>query len=722
MPNLFKELRRREVFRTAGLYVGIAWIVIEGASVLLPAFEAPDWVMRAIIIVAIIGLPVAVVLAWVFDITDKGIEVQGDATDTIVAPFGGRKMDFVVIGVLSVALIFSVYLNISSKGSGVAEEIEPTSVLITDFDNQTGDPLFDGTIEQTISIGVESAPFITAFDRNRARSSVKLLSGRFGDSLNENAGRLIAVREGVQLVLSGTVSESGGRYEFNINVVEPASGERVMKVNRTAADKVAVLGTVSEIAGAIREELGDTSPKEETLRGRESFTAGSLEAAKAYTEAQNIAYTGDYEEAAKYYRQAIEYDPEFGRAYSGWALAMFNVGRDAEAEELWQKALTYMDTMTDRERYRTLGLYYMAVSQNYEKAIESYEDLVAKYPADGAGHNNLAVAYFSTLDFAGAMDEARAVLKIYPNNLFYQQNYALFAMYAGEFDLAEKTARAVVAADESRYYPWLPIAIAQLSRGRLDAARDSYKSMAGTGERGASLANLGLADIALFEGQYRQAVDLLETGVDIDIESGDNRSVATKYIALAEAHAGAGDVDASITAIENAIDSNAGLGRQVAAALLYLEHGRLERAIQISDELLAAVQPQRRAYGEMIGGLVEELSGNSIAALDRLRAAQDLADFWLVRFYLGQAYLNVGSYVEALDEFEIAAQRRGEASALFQDDLPTWRYVATLPYWQGRAQEALGMSEAAMESYTEFLERRAGEDLLALDARERIAR
>jgi tetratricopeptide (TPR) repeat protein len=721
MHNLFRELRRREVFRTAGLYVGIAWIVIEGASVLLPAFEAPEWVLRALIIVAIIGLPVVIVLAWIFDITDHGIEVQGDPTDTIVAPFGGRKMDFVVIGVLSVALIFSIYLNITSEGTVDSEEIEPISVLIADFDNQTGDPLFDGTIEQTIGIGIEGASFITAFDRNRARSRIKLVRAEGGDSLDEEAARLIAVREGIQLVLSGTVTESNDRYEFNVNFFEPTSSDRVVEVERTAADKVAVLATVSEIAGEIREELGDTSIEKDSLRGNESFTAASLEAAKAYAEAQSVAYAGDYEKAAGYYRQAIEFDPNFGRAYSGWALAMFNLGRDAEAEELWQKALTHMNTMTDRERHRTLGLYYMAVSQNYEKAIESYEDLVEKYPADGAGHNNLAVAYFSTLDFAGAMDEARKVLEIYPSNLFYQQNYALFAMYAGEFDLAEEIARGVIAEDDGRYYAWLPIAIAELSRGNLDAARESYHQMAATGERGAALANVGHADLAIFEGQYGQAIDLLEPGVAIDIEAGNNRSAATKYIALAEAHAGAGDADASIDAIEKAVASNAGLGRQVSAALLYLEHGRVELALQISDELLAAVQPQRRAYGEMIGGLIEWRNGDSIAALDKLRAALGLADFWLIRFYLGQAYFNAGSYVEALDEFDIATQRRGEAAALFQDDLPTWRYLATLPYWRGRAQEALGMSEAAVESYTEFLQRRPGEDSLASDARERIA-
>ena len=88
---LLDELRRREVFRTAGLYVGVAWILIEASSVLLPAFEAPEWVLRALIILAVIGLPVTIVLAWVYDVTESGIEVQGDPTDTVVVPFGGRK-------------------------------------------------------------------------------------------------------------------------------------------------------------------------------------------------------------------------------------------------------------------------------------------------------------------------------------------------------------------------------------------------------------------------------------------------------------------------------------------------------------------------------------------------------------------------------------------------------------------------------------------------------
>jgi tetratricopeptide (TPR) repeat protein len=105
-------------------------------------------------------------------------------------------------------------------------------------------------------------------------------------------------------------------------------------------------------------------------------------------------------------------DPDFGRAYAGWATAAYRIGRPDEAETLWKKAMTLMERMTDREKYRTLGTYYMA-SGNHEQAIENYRALLERYPADGTGINNLAVAYFNTLDLRRAMEEGRKVVALY---------------------------------------------------------------------------------------------------------------------------------------------------------------------------------------------------------------------------------------------------------------------------------------------------------------------
>ncbi len=718
MQRFIRELRRRAVFRTAGLYVGVCWIAIEAASVVLPAFDAPEWAMRAMIIAAVVGFPIVLVLAWVYEITDHGIVVQEDATDTVVIPFGGRRTDFVVIGLLSVALIFSVYLNLTTT-SGPVEQPDPVSVLIADFNNATGDPIFDGTLEQTFGIGIEGASFVSAFSRSAAKKQLERV--RADDNLDEEGARLVAVREGIELVLTGEISETNGRYLFSVRAIEPVDGEAVASVEQTAKDKAGVLAAVTEVTSEIREELGDTDIGEETQRIIETFTAGTLQAAHDYTRAQVLADEGDYEQAIALYKTALESDPNFGRAYSGWAVAAHLLGRSSEAEEAWDKALSLQETMTERERYRTLGTYYMVISGNFQKAIENFVALVEKYPADGAGHNNLAVSYFSTLDFERAMEAGSRVLEIYPNNLFYQQNAALYAMYAGDFGAAADRAREVIETDDTRYYARLPVAIAALSRGDLDGAEAAYQDMVGTGAHGSSHGQLGLADLAIYRGQYGAAIDLLNESIAADLESGNQRAASTKYMALAEAHILNGDPDESaVQAIESALGIRDGLSQKVAAALLYLELDRRQEAGAIASDLSSALQPQSRSYAAMINGAIHSLEGRHAVALDSLVSATRLSDFWLVRLQRGKAYLRAGSFAEALDEFSACEARKGEASAAFLDDMPTWRYLADLPYWRARAQQQLGMRHAAIQSYQAYLALR-DEGPLADDARERMA-
>ena len=331
MHKLIKELRRREVFRTAGLYVGVAWIAVEVSSVLFDAFEAPDWALQAVIIIAIIGLPVTIVLAWVFDITEKGIEVQADATDTMVIPFGGRRMDFVVIGVLSVALIFSVYLNIAGNVEGVDAQLEPMSILIADFDNQTGDPLFEGSLEQALQIGLEGAPFVSSYERGMAKQIAAEMQS--SDKLGADAAQLVAAREGIKLVLAGSIVPDGSKFDLLVNALAPRSGEVVATADATAASKLEVLAAMGELAADLREELGDTSVDRDDLEVTETFTAMSLEAAREYDTAQQLQYQAKFEEAIEHYRNAIDEDPNFGRAYSGWAVSARVAGKSRRGVE-----------------------------------------------------------------------------------------------------------------------------------------------------------------------------------------------------------------------------------------------------------------------------------------------------------------------------------------------------------------------------------------------------
>lgn len=688
MQRLIRELRRREVFRTAGLYVGIAWIAIEGASVLLPAFEAPDWVLRALIIAAIIGFPIMLVLAWIYDVSDKGIEVQGDPTDTVVVPFGGRKTDFIVIGVLSVALIFSVYLNVTS-GPDEIESHEPVSVLIADFVNETGDELFDGTLEQALQIGIESAPFVTGYRRDAALKLAATLAPIA--ALDEAAARLVAVREGVKLVMAGSIIEDNGRYTLYVRAIDPKGGEIMTSAEVDAKDKLDVLAAVGELSGDLREELGDSSLDRDKLRISETFTAKSLEAAQAYSKAQSLQYNGKYEESVEFYRAAIAEDEHFGRAYSGLALSLGSLGHSDEADATWKLALQNLGSMTERERLRTLGLYYSRVTRNREKAIETYSALIEKYPADDAAHNGLAIQHFYTLNFDAALEAGGKLLEIYPSSVMGRSNYALYAMYASDFDTAVTEADKVRELDPDYFKAWLPIAMQALANNDTAAAVQAYDQMAGLGARGASTASLGRADVAIFEGDYEAARSILLEGIAADEAAGSRYYAATKYVALAQSEAASGDMAAALHALSQGLELSARDAQNVPAALLYIEAGELDRAREIAATLGAQLQPASRAYGMMIDALVLLEEGEMVLAIDKLTAALNLADLWLIRYYRGRAYLEAGFAAEAMDEFTACIDRQGEATAVFLDDLPSYRYMADVPEWLGRAQEGLGL-------------------------------
>lgn len=686
MPNLFRELRRREVFRTAGLYIGVAWIAIEGASVLLPAFDAPEWALRALIIVAIIGLPVVVVLAWIFDVTEKGIEITGDPTDTIVAPIGSRKMDFVVIGVLAVALIFAIYLNVTSVGPGEPEAIEPVSVLIADFDNQTGDPLFDGSLEQALNLGIEGASFITSYRRSSALSQARDLE--FGETLDENAARLIAVRQGINVVLAGSISQQGGEFALELRAIDSA-GEILAEVDSEAASKAEVLMAMNLLAADMRKKLGDDSLGVDQLAAGETVTVTSLEALKDYVTAQDLARAGSDEEAIAYYERAIQNDPNFARAYSGWGLSAFKIGRRSEAEKQWQKALSLLDRMTERERFRTLGLYYTAVSLNYDKAIENYEQLVEKFPADGAGHNNLSVLYFLQLRFDEAVAESAQLIKIYPTRTLYRSNHALNAMWAGDMETAVDAAMSVILDDPTAFKPFIVLAMAALERGDVGAAREAYRNMEATGSRGKSRAVIGMADLELFVGRPEIAEAMLLDGIEVDRAENNERDVGAKIIALAQAYIAQDKKGLALDTLRSLADENRREGQLVPATEIYATTGEFDSARAIAEQLGKQLRPQARAYASLINGIIALESQQYVQAVDELKAALGFADLWIVRYYLGRAYLAAGYPAEASSEFDVAYQRRSEAMAMFFDDVPTWRYTASLSEWRERAREAL---------------------------------
>lgn len=676
--SLYKELKRRHVFRVAALYAGIAWITLQAAEMALPAFHAPDWVFQALIVIALIGFVIAIVLAWLYELTSQGLKSDAEViSNKKLRPLlGGRKMNALLIGVLAIALGISLYGNYRAKRSP-APAMQPISVLTADISNRTGDPVFDGTLEEALGVGLEGAPFITNYQREQAHQLAEQI--RPGSRLNEDIARLVAVRESINIVLAGTIEPSGDGYSLSVRAINPADGSIVKDARANASSRDLVLPAVGTIAAQVRLALGDTSLKGGKLADEETFTAASLEAASYYTRAQTLAARNNDAAALPLYEKAVEADPEFARAYSGWGLSAFKLGRRTEATEKWNSALKRLDRMTERERYRTLGLYYSVVTLNYEKAIDNYSQLVKLYPADGAAHNNLAISYFMTLNFPAALAEGKRVLDIYPEDIQFRANYALYAMYAGDFKTAVEETGKVLKADPTYYLAYLPLAMQAMTIPDLLAARQVYERAATKGDSAASLAAIGLADVALYDGKAADAENILPGAIARDQASGNEQGVASKRAALAKAYLLQGKRRQALDVLQELTAKAATNAEWVPAALLYSELGEVAETKKIADQLRGDLQPQSRAYARMLDGLLALRQKRAVEAVDALKSALGFADLWLVRYMLGEAYLAAGYPAEAKSEFEACVKRRGEVTALFLDDMPTYRYYAPIP-------------------------------------------
>lgn len=237
------------------------------------------------------------------------------------------------------------------------------------------------------------------------------------------------------------------------------------------------------------------------------------------------------------------------------------------------------------------------------------------------------------------------------------------------------------------------LALAALHAGDPDAARNLYERMAETGTRGQSLASIGLADIALFEGDYEAAIQILKDGVAADQAEEYSRGEATKKVAMAQAHIGLGNYNAAAE-IFNALDATRGEGQLIPSAEFFAATGKYDLAYAIAEDYRQKLGPAR-AYANLIDGIIAYHQQEYIIAIEALRAALEISDFWIVRFYLGQAYVGAGHAAEAMAEFENCIERRSETGGLFFDDVPTWRYTAKLDEWKQKAADSLTANHAA---------------------------
>ena len=628
------------------------------------------------------------------------------------------KLTSAGLGVLlSVAVVFGAFVW---KGPRKAASVhDPVTVLVANFTNTTRDNVFDETLEPPLSVALEDASFISSFNRNQAKKiAAQLQHGP--SSLDESAARLVGDREGINFVVSGLIEKKGRGYEVRAKTLEVASGKIVLEVNETADDKKSVLGVVDRVAAKMRRALGDSTPESAQLSAAGTFTTSSLEAAHAYGLAQDLQWAGKFEEAIPLYEQAITFDPNLGRAYAGLASTHANLGHRKDAENYYQKALEHIDRMSEREKYRTRGGYYLA-NRKPRKAMEEYSDLVKQFPSDAAGYTNLALAYFYVRDMPGAVENGRHAIDLAPKGLIQLNNLALYSVYAGDFSTAADVARKVISQNPSFALAYNTLAMAQAGQGQLAEADITYQRMGTISARGAEMAIMGRADLLLYQGRSKDAIALLQQASSSSAEKLDDSTLAAYSILTAEAKLAAGKASEAVANAKSALAHDTGASTLISAGLVYVEVGQYASVQALIAQLSARLDADSQAYGKLLDGEMSLKRGDARQAILRFQESQRLSDTWIGRFDLGRAYIEAGAFPEADSALENCLKRRGEASALYLDDVPTFRVLPPVNYYLGRAQEGM-KSPAAVESYKAFLAAKTRSEELGLvqDAQRRV--
>jgi serine/threonine protein kinase/Tfp pilus assembly protein PilF len=615
-----------------------------------------------------------------------------------------RQMPWWLVATAAVAIavvgIAGVFLLLRPRTTPTKVH-RPLSILVADFNNHSGDSVFNDTLEPMLNVALEGASFINAYDRSQARKLASKLPHP-SDKLDEEGARLVAVSQGISTVITGELNRDGDGYSISADAMDAVTGKVFAKTRVTAASKDEVLSALPKLAVPIRKALGDsTLPSVQFEEVAGGFTAASLEAVHENVIGVEQQFAGKFEEAFRSFQKAAELDPKFARAYTGMAAMAQNLGRPHDAEKYMKLAMENVDRMTERERYRNRGLYYLSTG-DWQKCVEEYNQLVTRYPADRVGQNNLATCYTQVRDASKAVEAGRRAVEIVPKGAGQRLNLSFISSFAGDFAGGEREARAALEINPSSAQGYLVLAEAQLGQGQLDEAARSYHQLERFGALGSSTAAAGLADLAAHNGRFTEAARILQQGVDTDLASKMTDSAARKFTALASVKLWEGDKSASLAAANKALSISQSVQIRFLVARVYVEAGQLGKARRLAAALSSELTSEPQAYGKIIDGMSAVKRGDARQAIKPITDANNLLDTWIGRFELGRAYLEATAFTQADSEFDRCFKRRGEAIELFMDNVPTYAFFPPIYYYEGRVREGM-KSDGFKDFYRTYL-------------------
>jgi eukaryotic-like serine/threonine-protein kinase len=439
---------------------------------------------------------------------------------------------------------------------------EKDSVVLADFINSTGDPVFDGTLKQALAVDLGQSPFLNILSDRKVSETLRLMGRAPTDHVTADVARELCLRTGSKAVIGGTISSLGTQYIVGLEAVACNSGDNLAKEQAEAASKEGVLKALSTAAAALRGRLGESLASVQKFDVPVEATTPSLEALKAYSMAITTARTKGDAEAIPFMKRAIELDPNFAIAYEGLAIEYGNLGQASLAAENGKKAYDLRDRVSEREKYRITAYFFNDVQGDIEKGAEAYEMWAKSYPRDTVPLGNLGVDYAVLGQLDKAIAEAEAGMRIAPTIVDYGNLGSWYAAVGRTRD-----ARQTIADAQQKGFDGLIIradlyALAFLAGDNAEMERQVAWAAGRPGEEDQLLNNH--ADTQAYYGQMGRARDLSRRAVDSAVRADAKET-------------GAGDLAAQ--ALREAEVDNPTLARQDATRALQLAPGRYVKVL-----------------------------------------------------------------------------------------------------------------------------------------------
>ena len=487
------------------------------------------------------------------------------------------------VAVLVIGLAVSGWLYFARRAHALTDR---DTIVLADFANSTGDPVFDDTLRQALTVALNQSPFLNVLSENKIAATLKLMSRPADTKLTPDVARELCERVGSRAYMAGSITNLGSQYVLGLKAVNCQSGDSLAQEQVTAAAKEKVLDALGQGAAKMRGELG------ESLASVQKFdvplieaTTSSLEALKAYSLGGKVERQKGSVAALPYVERSIQLDSNFAMGYRAVAIAYYNMGELERAREYYSKAFELREHAGGRERQMIVSDYYSAVTGDLNKAAQSYQQLIESYPRDAAAYGNLATVYMQMAQYEKSIEASRQCSRFSPDLVAPYGNIANSLLALQQFDLA----RQIILQTQARKMDYFVFhnGLYALAFLALDSSALSQQQAWFAGQPDSEFLGQSLAsDTEAYSGHLRKARFLTKQSVESAVNSDSKESGAIWIENAALREAAFGNAREAKEAVVDGLKlAPASQSVGVEAALAYAMAGNTVRAESMSKDL-----------------------------------------------------------------------------------------------------------------------------------------